>query len=571
MDGSATSPALAEPKVFDIRVAVRVIRHISSGIYRTPAGALKELVSNAFDSQASRVWINTDHPRHRTITVEDDGNGMTEEVAEITFRHVGASLKTADPGSFPVTRHRRIVGMFGIGLLASAHISKKIQIMTHPRSEDYSLRIDLDLAPYFQLVNQTQPLEEFTFGTVSIQRLPRVPGAKGTRIVLADVERDSNFYKALTQKSRARKQPSAPLGLMPWPHDEHPDDPPGSLMAAFVRAVDEWGVSSVTRLEGREYILWELALITPIAYLDGGPVERRLLKGNVRQIVDHLVEQASSWNFKVVFDGVELRKPIRLPTKKRRVTKADARDLASSQDFEVVPIKIDFKTKQGTRVVASGYVLWQPYNVVPEELRGLYTRVSGVGLGPYDNSLYRSIVGEDPLMRVQVSGELWVEEGLAEAINIDRSGFIELDSDFQEVKSRLSNLLGGEKDSVKTKVKHAKVERENRRWEQKRSASIDEATAQVTAFLGQVMKSYSIRSSTWDVIERRRPGVNYRSISVYPSLLVDHRAKRVLVDFDELPAKAVLAILTADEILGSLPNGPKLRRRLAEMLAKAMP
>jgi hypothetical protein len=570
MAGSTQAkPAVA--KVFDIRVAVRVVRHISSGIYRTPAGALKELVNNAFDSQAAHVWIRTDHPEHRSIVVEDDGNGMTEEVAEMTFRHVGASLKTADPDSFPITKHRRIIGMFGIGLLASAHISKTITILSHPKGKDYSLRVDLDLSPYFELINQTQPLEEFTFGTVKIQRVPRPPGARGTTVTLAKVEKDSNFYKALTRKSRARVRSKVPLELMNWPSDDSPDEPGGSRMSSFIEAIDNWGVSSITRLDGREYILWELALIAPIEYLDGGPIDQRLLRGDVKQIVDDLVEKARQWNFKVIFDGVELRKPIKLPSKKQRTTAADRRDLAGEGDFQVVPIKFDFKTKTRHHVVATGYVLWQPYHVVPEEIRGLYTRVSGVGLGPYENTLYKSIVGEDPLMRVQVSGEMWIEEGLADAINLDRSGFIELDSDYQELKEKLTNFLGGEKDSVKTRVKRAKGARENRRADQNASAEVAEATAQVSTFMEQVREGYTVIDGQWDDIQRAGTDADFETLCVYPSLLVDHKKKTVLVDFAELPAKAIIAILTADEVLGTIPGGPKLRRRLSELLSRGMP
>lgn len=570
MPGEPTPPA-TPAKVFDIRVAVKVVRHISSGIYRTPAGALKELVSNAFDSQAAHVWIRTGHPEFSKIVIEDDGNGMTEEVAEVTFRHVGASLKTADPGSFPVTRHRRIVGMFGIGLLASAHISKVIVIETHPKDKDYSLRIDLDLTPYFELVNQTQPLEEFTFGTVKIQRTERRRQNSGTTVTLAKVDRDSNFYKALTRKAQSRSNSRAPSTLMQWPETEDSPQASQDRMAAFVKAIDDWRVSSATRLDGREYVLWELALITPIEYLDGGPIHPSYLRGDVKRVVDHLVTEAARWNFKVYFDDVELRKPIRLPSRKLRKTAADKRDRASSRDITAFPLEFDFKTKRGNRIKASGYALWQPYNLLPEELRGLYARVAGVGLGPYDNTFYKSIVGEDPLMRVQVSGEIWIEDGLSDAINIDRSGFIELDADYQELKEKLSNLLGGEKDSVKSKVKKAKSKRESRRAEQSDSADREQATAQVSSFLGQILEGYSVSELAWDAIQEKGQRADFETVCYYPSLLIDHKKKTVQIDFMDLPAKAAMAIVTADEVLGGTSGSARLRRRLSELLVKGMP
>ena len=35
-------------EVVPIRVSARVLRHMSRGIYRTPAGAVKEIISSAY-------------------------------------------------------------------------------------------------------------------------------------------------------------------------------------------------------------------------------------------------------------------------------------------------------------------------------------------------------------------------------------------------------------------------------------------------------------------------------------------------------------------------------------------
>jgi hypothetical protein len=47
----------------------RVLARITDGIYRQPASALRELISNAYDADASEVVILTDAPRFSSIIV----------------------------------------------------------------------------------------------------------------------------------------------------------------------------------------------------------------------------------------------------------------------------------------------------------------------------------------------------------------------------------------------------------------------------------------------------------------------------------------------------------------------
>ena len=72
----------------------RVIARVTDGIYRQPGSALRELISNAYDADATRVVISTDAPRFERIMVEDDGHGMTPEVLAHLLFHIGGSAKT---------------------------------------------------------------------------------------------------------------------------------------------------------------------------------------------------------------------------------------------------------------------------------------------------------------------------------------------------------------------------------------------------------------------------------------------------------------------------------------------
>src|ERR1700750_1633072 len=65
----------------------RVIARVTDGIYRQPASAIRELISNAYDADATKVVIKTDAPRFSRISVEDDGHGMTPKALAHMLRH----------------------------------------------------------------------------------------------------------------------------------------------------------------------------------------------------------------------------------------------------------------------------------------------------------------------------------------------------------------------------------------------------------------------------------------------------------------------------------------------------
>ena len=76
----------------------RVLARITEGIYRQPASALRELVSNAYDADATEVVILTDPPRFGQITVRDNGRGLSPEVLTQLVHHIGGSAKRSEKG-----------------------------------------------------------------------------------------------------------------------------------------------------------------------------------------------------------------------------------------------------------------------------------------------------------------------------------------------------------------------------------------------------------------------------------------------------------------------------------------
>src|ERR1700751_615791 len=104
-----------------IRVHEKALGHLSRGLYRSPASALRELVSNAWDANATMVTINTNYPNFYQLSIEDNGNGFNKKDFEQLMQGgIGNSQKR--PADLKLLNGRPVIGRFGIGMLGIAQM-----------------------------------------------------------------------------------------------------------------------------------------------------------------------------------------------------------------------------------------------------------------------------------------------------------------------------------------------------------------------------------------------------------------------------------------------------------------
>src|SRR5579872_453150 len=140
-------PANAEKRTIEILAAEKIIADISSGVYRSPAAALKELVSNAYDADATHVTITTDPPHCRTLTIADDGAGMTVENFIQVITHIGGSTKRL-AGEYSPKFNRPLIGRIGIGLLAVAQLGSRFHVSSSKFGTGKKFVAEVNLEPF---------------------------------------------------------------------------------------------------------------------------------------------------------------------------------------------------------------------------------------------------------------------------------------------------------------------------------------------------------------------------------------------------------------------------------------
>ncbi len=302
----------------------RVIARVTDGIYRQPASALRELISNAWDADAKNVTILTDAPRFSRIYVRDDGAGMSHETLARLMHNIGGSAKRRDEGqSLGISSAsdpdltpggRKIIGKIGIGLFSVSQLARRFEIITKVRGSDYRIIAEVRLHQYSDETSQGEGGdEEFIAGDVYIRREQTADlDAHGTDIILDDIKprvrdilRSADRWNAVAEREAALARgdldtwaalrAEAPVyhsgfageasaGLsattlsiqpkLPW----SADTPPDARMASLIDAVE----SEFTKFDRPDLantldsyleMIWSLGLSAPVPYVDGHPFD----------------------------------------------------------------------------------------------------------------------------------------------------------------------------------------------------------------------------------------------------------------------------------------------------------
>ena len=297
----------------------RVLARVTDGIYRQPGSAIRELVSNAYDADAKQVVIKTDRPRFRTLSVEDDGMGMTPAALANLLHHIGSSAKRSregaelgiakaeDPTRSP--SGRRLIGKIGIGLFSVAQLTHRFQIITKTAGDPFRTIASVVLRQYSD-EGAPAPDEqgEYEAGLVTIWREPAADAdSHGTTIIITDLRpqtRDTlqsrDLWAAVdsdlaleSSEVRDLSPPKFHIGRvrpddadvlqsdadvydsLPWSRDDRPEGAFEKLVKAVWQQVDQ-GTPNPQLERILDYYLrmvWQLSLAIPAPYVLGNPFD----------------------------------------------------------------------------------------------------------------------------------------------------------------------------------------------------------------------------------------------------------------------------------------------------------
>ena len=457
-----------------------VLARITEGIYRQPASALRELISNAYDADATEIVILTDAPRFSQIVIRDNGIGLTPEVLTHLVKHIGGSAKRTGGGiamgiasSDNANRSkggRYLIGKLGIGLFSVAQFTRHFLIITKTEGDTHRTIADITLGKKIIPPSPGSNAEDkkYETGEFSIWREKAADeDSHGTEIQLidllprtrAELASEDLWNKideeAAEKKSNATPVPRIHIGRsdkegnfsvmpsLPWEPSDEPSLQFRKLIAEIRKLTKERESVDLSKVCDNYFTtLWSLALSVPIPYVEEHPFDltnkdvsvfkiENMRRGRASELPLRDDETprvslcltspngATAGRFEVFVDGVKLFRPIiykGLPLTHRSIKKPLVFVGSCREEFGGKPRELS-----GGPVDFEAYLFWTP-KIVPKQHQGVMLRVGNSSGALFDDS-FMGYETSELNRKSQVTAEIFVKEGLDEAINLDRESF----------------------------------------------------------------------------------------------------------------------------------------------------
>lgn len=170
---------------YTMTISLNVLNHLGLNLYSNVPAVLSEVVANSYDADAERVEITVD-PASGTVTILDDGHGMTR--AEVNARFLNVGYERRGDGEATTPKHQRsVMGRKGIGKLSLFSIANTVEVYTVRDNELSALEMSV---PRIREVLDAQkngtakePYHPKALSTESIDF------EHGTKIVLRDLKK----------------------------------------------------------------------------------------------------------------------------------------------------------------------------------------------------------------------------------------------------------------------------------------------------------------------------------------------------------------------------------------------
>lgn len=358
----------------EITVASRIIDYLSSGLYKDPAACLKELVNNSYDADATlvRLFVKPDADR---IIIEDNGLGITQESFERHFKRISESHKRDEGDVTP--SGRPMIGKIGIGFIAANEICEEMEIYSTAQGSQELLHVTIDFA--------------------RMREDPALRRDEQGNITKADyhgelLEADSNehYTQVFLKKVRGHAREMM-AGLLETAGSENSlyGLKPETVLGRLTK------ITSWTELDDYSRTMLGVALNVPVRY-GRGWISRSYVP-KLRPFIDMVREL----NFSVQYDGTELVKPIVL-------TGDSSNSLVKVVEFN------------GENVAARGWFYGQHGVLRPEDINGVLIRIRNAAVGEYDHAFLGFPHAEGTLFQRWVTAEIYADDRLEDALNIDR-------------------------------------------------------------------------------------------------------------------------------------------------------
>lgn len=166
-------------------ISPRILSHLGEDLIKNESIALFELIKNSYDACAEHCIINFNfqNGKLRSLTIEDDGFGMSSEIIETVWLVVGTDNKKKKLE--PNQCGRIPLGEKGIGRLSIHKLGNKITLISKAEgSNEVELNID------WNKLSKAKDINDFSIELIENVRPKTFLNSTGTKIIVEDLKTD---------------------------------------------------------------------------------------------------------------------------------------------------------------------------------------------------------------------------------------------------------------------------------------------------------------------------------------------------------------------------------------------
>ena len=181
---------------YEMTLSLNVLRHLGLSLYSNVAAVLSEVVANSWDADAEHVSISIDS-NEGTVTIKDDGHGMTVNDANRKYLFVGYERRKNE-GRTPKF-NRPVMGRKGIGKLSLFSIARIVTVHTVRDGDKHGFIMDSD-----EIEEKIKHGGETKYNPTTIDP-GRIDLDRGTRIILTNMKRKLQWTGRALRRRLARR------------------------------------------------------------------------------------------------------------------------------------------------------------------------------------------------------------------------------------------------------------------------------------------------------------------------------------------------------------------------------
>lgn len=169
-----------------MRFDPRTIEHLGIQMYSTLPPVIGELVSNAYDAEATSVNIYLFDEAEKKIIVEDSGHGMSFEQVNDNFLLIGRNRRETEGSQKSENNKRFVIGKKGLGKLAFFGIAEHVVVETVRKGKKTTFELD-----WKEIKKIDRPDKAYVPNLIEKEKITKEPD--GTKMTLTEIKRKTGF------------------------------------------------------------------------------------------------------------------------------------------------------------------------------------------------------------------------------------------------------------------------------------------------------------------------------------------------------------------------------------------